>query len=95
MPLSPSDHDFARFIDACTRALDEAAAEQAARALVALAYTMGRGSALSEFAAMPDPSTPADRHLRYSAGLRMPAPRSELKSQADARREAQAWGFRC
>jgi hypothetical protein len=86
VPLSPQDHDFARFIDACTLAFEIAPWMFIARAV-------GRGEAFAEVAHVPEPSSKADRHARYSAGIRKPAPRVETHSQTQARAEARAWGF--
>lgn len=89
MSLSPQDHEFARFIDALEQQLDAAAAQQ----LVALAYLVGRGSVFSEISLVPDPSTSADRHARYSAGIRQPKRSREADRQAQIKQRAALWGW--
>ena len=84
-PMTDADRDFAAFVDACSQALD-------ALALMALAFAQGRGSALAELARVPSPSSSADRHARYSAGMRTP-PRRRAAREAQVRREAAAWGW--
>lgn len=62
-------------------------------AFMQLAYAQGRGSALAEAARVPAPSSSADRHARYSAGIREPAPARESAADRRAREQARAWGF--
>lgn len=84
--LSPTDHDLARFIDAITAQID-------ALALAWIAFAQGRGSAFAELAHVPAPSSRADRHARYSAGVREPAPRRRSTLEERTAREAAAWGW--
>lgn len=84
-PSTDADREFGAFVDACSCAFDAAT-------LLAMAFAQGRGSALAEAAQVPSPSTSADRHARYKAGIRKPPARRSAVADR-VQREAQAWGW--
>jgi hypothetical protein len=85
-PLTAADLEFGDFVDACVCAFNAAF-------IVSLAFAQGRGTALAQAAHVPAPTTSADRHARYSLGIRTPPPRRSA-SEARVLREARAWGWR-
>ena len=83
--MTREDFTFAAFIEACDAMLTIAS--------LAHAFAQGRGSALAEVARVPSPSSSADRHRRYSAGIRKPPARSTSRRGDQQREAAKAWGF--
>lgn len=80
--MTREDFAFAAFIEACESMLTIAS--------LAHAFAQGRGSALAEAARVPSPSSSADRHRRYSAGVRTPPMRRPCERN---RAEAAKWGW--
>ncbi len=97
MQLGPQDYEFAAFVEAHVGELerernkiaDELAAA-AMRALCQLAFACGRGTALDEQARRPEPLSAADRHARYSSGIRQAPSGLAREVERQARIKARA-----